>query len=165
MPVCCCTACAKSESVKRLASSSWRAMRPVKATGWKLMPLVQSIYSSASRTMSPIWWSLSPFTMVGTNTIFSPALRTFSMHFNFRSEAAGAVDILERQPHDVADLVVVEPLHDGGDEHDLQPGLADVFNALQLLFPQPLAARAAVDVVADAVELQVERVQAGFLAQ
>ena len=27
---------------------------PVKATGWKLMPLVQSMYSSASRMMSPI---------------------------------------------------------------------------------------------------------------
>ena len=55
MPVCFCTACAKSDSVKRLASSSLRAMRPVKATGWKLMPLEHSMFSSASRTMSPIW--------------------------------------------------------------------------------------------------------------
>ncbi len=55
MPVCCWTAWAKSDSVKRLASSSCRAMRPVNATGWKLMPLVHSMYSSASRTMSPIW--------------------------------------------------------------------------------------------------------------
>src|ERR1039458_4459172 len=37
MPVCAFTACAKSDSVNRLASKSRRAMRPVKATGWKLM--------------------------------------------------------------------------------------------------------------------------------
>ena len=115
MPVCWWTAWAKSESVKRFASSSCLAMRPVNATGWKLMPLVQSMYSSASRTMSPIWWSFSPLTMVGTKTIFRPAL-----------------------------------LH--------------VLDALQLLFPQRLAARAAIDVVADAVELQVQGVQAGLLA-
>ena len=46
----------------------------------------------------------------------------------------------------------------------LRPALLDVLDALQLLFPQRFAARAAVDVVADAVELEVERVQAGFLA-
>ena len=73
------------------------------------------MYSSASRRMSPIWWSLRPLTMVGTKTIFRPALLTFSMR-------------------------------------------------AQLLFPQRFAARAPVDVVADAVELEVERVQAGFLA-
>ena len=55
MPVCSFTACAKSDKVKRLASRSRRAMRPVKATGWKLMPLVHSIFSSARRMMSPIW--------------------------------------------------------------------------------------------------------------
>ena len=62
-------------------------MRPVKATGWKLMPLVHSMYSSASRRMSPIWWSLRPLTIVGTNTIFRPAFLTFSMHRSFFSHS------------------------------------------------------------------------------
>ena len=37
--------------------------------------------------MSPIWWSFSPFTMVGTNTIFNPAFLTFSMHCSFFSHS------------------------------------------------------------------------------
>ena len=79
------------------------------------------------------------------------------------ADAAGAIDIFERQPDDVADLVIVEAFDDGGNEDDFQAGFPDVFDALQLLFPQGFAARAAVDIVADAVELQIERVQAGFL--
>ena len=45
-----------------------------------------------------------------------------------------------------------------------RPAFLHVLDALQLLLPERFAARAAVDVVADAVELQVERVQTGFLA-
>ena len=75
------------------------------------------------------------------------------------ADAAGALDVLKSQPEDVANLVIVEALDDGGDEDDLQAGLLDVLDALQLLLPQRLAARAAVDVVADAVELEVQSVK------
>ena len=80
------------------------------------------------------------------------------------ADAADALDVFERQPDDVANLVIVHSLHDGGHEHDLQPGLLHVFNALQLLLPQRLAPRAAIDVVAYAVELEVERMESRFLA-
>jgi len=46
---------------------------------------------------------------------------------------------------------------------DLQPGAAHVLDGLQLLFPERLTAGPAVDIVADAVELEVQGVQAGFL--
>ncbi len=39
------------------------------------------------------------------------------------ADAAGAFDVLQRQADDVADLVIVQALHDGGNEDDLQPGL------------------------------------------
>ena len=115
MPVCCWTAWAKSESVKRLASSS--CLRDASGEGHRL-----------------------------------------------EADSAGAVDVLQRQAYDVADLVIVQPLHDSRNENDLEPGLLHVLNALELLFPQRLAASAPVDVVADAVELQVKSVQAGLLA-
>src|SRR5260370_22529324 len=80
------------------------------------------------------------------------------------ADAADAIDVLQSEPDDVADLVIVQAFHDGRDEDDLQPGLPDVLDALQLLLPQRFAARAAVNIVADAIELQVERVKTGFLA-
>src|ERR1035441_529971 len=80
------------------------------------------------------------------------------------ADPTGAIDVLQGQADNVADLVIVEAFDDGGDEDDLEPGALDVLDALELFLPQRLAARAAVDVVADAVELQVKRVQAGFLA-
>ena len=40
------------------------------------------------------------------------------------ADSAGAVDVLQRQADDVADLVIVQALHDGRDEDDLEPGLA-----------------------------------------
>jgi len=54
MPVCSWIAWATSDMVMRLASSSLRVMRPVKATGWKLMALTTSMLSRAKRMMSPI---------------------------------------------------------------------------------------------------------------
>src|ERR1019366_2378116 len=80
------------------------------------------------------------------------------------ADAAGAFDVLQGEADNVADLVIVEAFDDRGDEDDLKAGLLDVLDALQFLLPQGLAAGAAVDIVADAVELQVEGVQAGFLA-
>ena len=81
-----------------------------------------------------------------------------------RLEADGAdhVDVLERQPDDVADLVVVQALDDGRDEADLHAGLAHVLDGLHLLFEQRFAARPHVGVVADAVELKVQGVQPGL---
>jgi len=47
---------------------------------------------------------------------------------------------------------------------NLQLGLLAVLDNLELLLVQRFAARTHVDVVGDAVKLQVQRVQAGFLA-
>ena len=54
MPVCSLTQRARSDRVNRFASSSCFAMRPVNATGWKLIPDTVSMLSIATRTMSPI---------------------------------------------------------------------------------------------------------------
>jgi hypothetical protein len=80
------------------------------------------------------------------------------------ADSARAVDVFQREAHDVANFVIVKALYDGGDEDNFEPGFPDVLDALELLFPKRLAAGAAVDVVADAVELEVEGVEAGFLA-
>ena len=40
------------------------------------------------------------------------------------ADAAGAFDVLQREPDDVADLVIVQAFDDGGDEDDLEAGLA-----------------------------------------
>ena len=77
-----------------------------------------------------------------------------------KADAGDAIDVVDGHAHDVADLVIVDAAHDGGHEHDLDAGLAAVLDAGQLLFHQRCAAGAAVNVVADAVELQVERGQA-----
>jgi len=45
------------------------------------------------------------------------------------TDAAGAIDVFEGQAEDVANLVVVEALDDGGDEDDLEAGVADVLDA------------------------------------
>jgi hypothetical protein len=42
----------------------------------------------------------------------------------------------QREADDVANLVIVQALHDGRDENDLEPSLLDVLDALELLFPQ-----------------------------
>src|ERR1035438_5184447 len=81
-----------------------------------------------------------------------------------KADAAGAIDVLQGHADNVADLVIVEAFDNGGDENDLEPGALDVLDALELFLPQRFAARATVDVVADAVELQVKGMQAGFLA-
>src|ERR1035441_9508554 len=47
------------------------------------------------------------------------------------ADPAGAIDVLQRQADNVADLVIVEALYDGGDEDDLQAGLLDVLDALE----------------------------------
>jgi len=80
------------------------------------------------------------------------------------AEATDAVDVVDGQANHVADLVVVHAFHDGGNEDDLQACLPAVFDASQLFLQQPLAARAKVNFIADPVELQVKRVEAGFLA-
>ena len=89
-------------------------MRPVKATGWKLMPETQSTFSMATA-------------------------------------------------NDVAELVVVHALDDGGHKDDFHAGGAAVLDDLHLGLQQRLPARAAIDVIVDAVELQVKRRQAGRL--
>ena len=81
-----------------------------------------------------------------------------------KAEATDAIDIVDGQANHVADLVVIHALHDGGDKDNLQACLPAVFNAHQLLLQQPLAAGAQVDFIADAVELEVERVEAGLPA-
>ena len=89
-PVWSATQCARSDCVKRFASSSRRLMRPVKQTGWKLKPLTVSMLSMARRIIAPISWSLTPLTMVGTKIIFNPALRQFSIAASFFFEQADA---------------------------------------------------------------------------
>ncbi len=59
--------------------------------------------------------------------------------------------------------MIVQPFHDRRHKDNLQSRLAHVFDAAKFLFPQTLSARALVNVVAHAVELQVQRVQSrGF---
>ncbi len=70
------------------------------------------------------------------------------------------IDVLERDADDVSDLVVVDPLHDGGHQADLDAGLAAVFDCPQLGFQQRLPADLEIDVVGHAVKLQVDVLQA-----
>src|SRR4051812_2200863 len=84
--------------------------------------------------------------------------------YRLEADPAGTFDVLQREADDVADLVIVQALDDGGDEDDLQAGLFDVLDALELLLPQALAAGPPVDVVAHAVELEVEGMEAGLFA-
>ena len=79
------------------------------------------------------------------------------------AEAADAIDVVDGEPHHVTQLVVVHALDDRGDKDNLQAGFAAVFDGGELGLHQSLAARAKIDVVAESVELQVERVQARFL--
>ena len=78
------------------------------------------------------------------------------------ADAGDDVDVLDGETKDVADLMVVESLHDRGHEDDLHAGFADVIDRQQLGFVERLTAGALVDVVADAVELEIERLQSGF---
>ena len=79
------------------------------------------------------------------------------------AEAADAIDVINGEPHHVAELMVVHALDDGGHKDNLQAHRAAILNAGQLGFHQALAAGAEIDVVREAVELQVESVQTRFL--
>ncbi len=80
------------------------------------------------------------------------------------ADAAHGVDVIDGDAHDVAHLVVVDALDDGRDEDDLDAGLAAGLDDPHLLLEQGFAARFAVNVVADAVKLQVDARQPGFAA-
>src|SRR5271157_2846674 len=73
------------------------------------------------------------------------------------------VDVLDRHAHDVADLVIVETLDDRRNEDNLHARRAAVLDDLHLSLEQRLPARAAIHVVSDTIELQVERVQSRCL--
>ena len=78
------------------------------------------------------------------------------------ADAGDDVDVLDGQTKDVADLMIVNTLHDCGDEDDLHAGFADIIDRLQLGFVERLPAGALINVVADAVELEIDSLQSGF---
>ena len=67
-PVCSCTSLIRSGIVYLPFSNSSRVILPVNDTGWKFTPRMISELSNANLIMSPIWWSFTPLTIVGTRT-------------------------------------------------------------------------------------------------
>ena len=80
------------------------------------------------------------------------------------ADAADRVHVVDGHLQDVAKLMIVQSLHDRRHKHDLHPRLAAVLNAPHLHFEQGFAARLQVDVVGDAVELEIQGRQSGLLA-
>src|SRR6266849_1602442 len=70
--------------------------------------------------------------------------------------------VFHREFHDGADLVVVDVVHDGDDQHDFDAGFVHVLDGAQLDIKQVADLAMPVGVVADAVELQVGGAHAGF---
>ena len=77
-------------------------------------------------------------------------------------EERDALGIVERELDDAADLLVVDVVDDGDDRHDLDAGLVQVLDRLQLHVEQVADQAVRVGRVADAVELQIRVAQAGF---
>src|ERR1019366_1075078 len=80
-----------------------------------------------------------------------------------KADAGDGIHVLDGAAHNVADLVVVDALHDGGHEDDLHAGGATVLDDAHLGRKQRPPAGAQVNVIADSVELQVEGGQPGRL--
>ena len=80
------------------------------------------------------------------------------------ADAGDGVDVLDGAAHNVADLMIVNALHDGRHEDDLHAGGAAVLDDLHLGVEQRPSASAKVNVVGDAVELQVQRGQPAAFA-
>src|ERR1700687_1888714 len=70
--------------------------------------------------------------------------------------------IFHRELHDGADLVVVNVVYDGDDQHDFDAGFVHVFDGAKLHVKEVADLTMAIGVVADAVELQVGVAHAGF---
>ena len=70
--------------------------------------------------------------------------------------------IVERELDDASDLLVVQVVDDGDDRHDVDAGLVQVLDGLQLHVEQVADQAMRVGGVADAVELQVGVAQSGF---
>jgi len=70
--------------------------------------------------------------------------------------------VLHREFDDSANLVVVDVVNDGDDEHDFDAGFVHVFNGAQLDVKQVADLAMSIGVVANAIELQVGVAHAGF---
>ena len=77
-------------------------------------------------------------------------------------EERDALGIVERELDDASDLLVVEVVDDGDDRHDLDAGLVQVLDRLQLHVEQIADQAVRVGGIADAVELQIGVAQTGF---
>ena len=77
-------------------------------------------------------------------------------------EERDALRIIERELNDASDLLVVQVVDDGHDRHDLDAGLVQVLDRLQLHVEQIADQAVRVGSVADAVELQIGVAQTGF---
>ena len=78
------------------------------------------------------------------------------------ADARNAVDVLDGHANDVANLVVVQAFHNGRYKDDLHAGRAAVLDDFHLDVEQRLSAHTAIDVVVDAIKLQIKRRQPGF---
>src|SRR5258708_5634588 len=70
--------------------------------------------------------------------------------------------VFHRKLHDGADLVVVDVVHDGHNEYDLDAGFVHVFDGAELDVKEVADLAVAVGIVTDAVELQVGVAHAGL---
>ena len=77
-------------------------------------------------------------------------------------EERDALRIIERELDDASDLLVVEVVDDGDYRNDIDTGVVQVLDGLQLHVEQVADEAMRVGSVADAVELQVGVAQAGF---
>ena len=77
-------------------------------------------------------------------------------------QEADRLGIVERELDDASDLLVVDAVDDGDDRNDLDAGLVQVLDGLQLHVEQVADLAVRVGGVADAVELQIGVAQAGF---
>ena len=78
------------------------------------------------------------------------------------ADAARDIDIVQGELEDLADLIFVDPARNRRHIDDLDAGLADRLDRLQLVFQQLAAAGLLVDMVVHAVELKINGVQARF---
>jgi len=78
------------------------------------------------------------------------------------ADPAGDVDVLDGEPQDRHHLVVVDRPGNGRHVDDLHPRPADRLDRLQLRVEERPPAQRRVDPVVEAVELQVDRVEAGL---
>ena len=87
------------------------------------------------------------------------------MRSRLYADAGNVLAVLESELEDGPQLVDVDRVYDGRHQHEPHVRLRDVVNGRNLFVQQSLPAQFKVDVVVDAIKLQIQRVQARILTE